>query len=177
MILGDCSQTKQTKETVSGGRNLEPQPADRTKEIDKKIIERHMKDTKRVNRHYWLNSFILMDFWCQSAVLATVFRAIASPLKSLVMTFLGRRGWATGRTGFLGWQVRLCKERMSVEDLSCLKKGMLVQRRFCGVHPEQPNSGCLSSLSYMLRLASALWPMMETALHLVLDIWLVDQEP
>ena len=40
-------------------------------------------------RHYWLNSFILMDFWCQSAVLATVFRAIASPLKSLAMTFLG----------------------------------------------------------------------------------------
>ncbi|CAK9027992.1 unnamed protein product [Durusdinium trenchii] len=30
-----------------------------------------------------------MDFWCQSAVLATVFRAIASPLKSLAMTFLG----------------------------------------------------------------------------------------
>ncbi|CAK9103503.1 4 [Durusdinium trenchii] len=40
-------------------------------------------------RHYWLNAFILMDFWCQSAVLATVFRAIASPLKSLAMTFLG----------------------------------------------------------------------------------------
>jgi len=40
-------------------------------------------------RHYWLLSFILMDFWCQSSVLATVFRAIASPLKSLVMVFLG----------------------------------------------------------------------------------------
>ncbi|CAJ1372242.1 unnamed protein product [Effrenium voratum] len=39
--------------------------------------------------HYWLNSFILMDFWCQSPVLATVFRAICSPLKSLAMTFLG----------------------------------------------------------------------------------------
>eukprot|EP00931_Biecheleriopsis_adriatica_P072653 TRINITY_DN47081_c0_g1_i1.p1 TRINITY_DN47081_c0_g1~~TRINITY_DN47081_c0_g1_i1.p1 ORF type:complete len:2919 (+),score=455.88 TRINITY_DN47081_c0_g1_i1:1094-8758(+) len=39
--------------------------------------------------HFWLLCFLLMDFWCQSPVLATVFKAIASPLKSLLMTFLG----------------------------------------------------------------------------------------
>ncbi|CAE7202231.1 itr-1, partial [Symbiodinium pilosum] len=40
-------------------------------------------------RHFWLLCFILMDFWCQSSVLATVFRAICAPLRSLAMTFLG----------------------------------------------------------------------------------------
>ncbi|CAE7272470.1 itr-1 [Symbiodinium natans] len=40
-------------------------------------------------RRYWLLCFILMDFWCQSSVLATVFRAICAPLRSLAMTFLG----------------------------------------------------------------------------------------
>lgn len=40
-------------------------------------------------RHFWIFSFLLLDFFCQNSLLATVLLAIKAPFGSLLMTFLG----------------------------------------------------------------------------------------
>lgn len=39
--------------------------------------------------HHWLFSFLVLDFFCQNAALATVLKGIMQPMRSLMMTFLG----------------------------------------------------------------------------------------
>ena len=160
MILGDCSQTKQTKETVSGGRNLEPQPADRTKEIDKKII----KDNRKTHeRHKKSQQALLAELLHLDGLLVSVCRVgHCLPCHRLALEVLGHDfPWAPWLSVGSNWVFGVASQAVQRTDVSgrpvLFEEGHASAKAFLCSHPEQPNSGCLSSLSYMLRLASALW--------------------